>query len=238
MKIPILLYHSISNDNSSMSLNINFFENQMRYLKNNGFETVDFNEIDTRLKSKKQIIITFDDGYKDILTNALPILKKYNFKATSFFVTNLIGQNNSWDVKKKSYIKKEIMNPSDILQWISSGMHIGSHSHNHVDLTKISEEKLLYELEFSKKFLEDKFDNKNNIFCYPYGKVNENVHYHTKKFYSKAVTTNRSRYSLKRHNTHLIPRIDMGKNFSSFKLYLKLETIYEDIKYKKNELYL
>ena len=238
MKIPVLLYHSISNDNSSMSLNINFFENQMKYLKNNGFQTVDFNEIDPNLKSKKQIIITFDDGYKDILNNALPILKKYNFKATSFFVTNLIGQNNSWDVKKKSYIKKEIMNPSDILQWISSGMHIGSHSHNHVDLTKISEEKLLYELEFSKKFLEDKFDNKNNIFCYPYGKVNENVHYHTKKFYSKAVTTNRSRYSLKRHNTHLIPRIDMGKNFSSFKLYLKLETIYEDIKYKKNELYL
>lgn len=238
MKIPVLLYHSISNDNSPMSLNINFFENQMRYLKNNGFETVDFNEIDPNLKSKKQIIITFDDGYKDILNNALPILKKYNFKATSFFVTNLIGQNNSWDVKKKSYKKKEIMNPSDILQWISSGMHIGSHSHNHVDLTKISEEKLLYELEFSKKFLEDKFNNKNNIFCYPYGKVNENVHYHTKKFYSKAVTTNRSRYSLKRHNTHLIPRIDMGKNFSSFKLYLKLETIYEDIKYKKNELYL
>ena len=238
MKIPILLYHSISNDNSPMSLNINFFENQMKYLKNNGFQTVDFNEIDPNLKSKKQIIITFDDGYKDILNNALPILKKYNFKATSFFVTNLIGQNNSWDVKKKSYIKKEIMNPSDILQWISSGMHIGSHSHNHVDLTKISEEKLLYELEFSKKFLEDKFDNKNNIFCYPYGKVNENVHYHTKKFYRKAVTTNRSRYSLKRHNTHLIPRIDMGKNFSSFKLYLKLETIYEDIKYKKNELYL
>ena len=238
MKIPVLLYHSISNDNSPMSLNINFFENQMKYLKNNGFQTVDFNEIDPNLKSKKQIIITFDDGYKDILNNALPILKKYNFKATSFFVTNLIGQNNSWDVKKKSYIKKEIMNPSDILQWISSGMHIGSHSHNHVDLTKISEEKLLYELEFSKKFLEDKFDNKNNIFCYPYGKVNENVHYHTKKFYSKAVTTNRSRYSLKKHNTHLIPRIDMGKNFSSFKLYLKLETIYEDIKYKKNELYL
>ena len=238
MKIPVLLYHSISNDNSPMSLNINFFENQMKYLKNNGFQTVDFNEIDPNLKSKKQIIITFDDGYKDILNNALPILKKYNFKATSFFVTNLIGKNNSWDIKKKSYIKKEIMSPSDILQWISSGMHIGSHSHNHVDLTKISEEKLLYELEFSKKFLEDKFDNKNNIFCYPYGKVNENVHYHTKKFYSKAVTTNRSRYSLKRHNTHLIPRIDMGKNFSSFKLYLKLETIYEDIKYKKNELYL
>ena len=130
------------------------------------------------------------------------------------------------------------MNLSDINQWILSGMDIGSHSHNHLDLTKLSEEKLLNELEFSKKFLEDKFNKKSNIFCYPYGKVNENVYFQTKKFYSKAVTTNRSRYNLKKHNSHLIPRIDMGKKISNFKLYLKLETIYEDIKYKKNELYL
>ena len=117
-------------------------------------------------------------------------------------------------------------------------MNIGSHSHNHIDLTKISKQNLLNELEFSKKILEDKFNNISNIFCYPYGKVNKNVYALTKKIYNKAVTTNRSRYDLYKHNSHLIPRIDMGKNFSSLKLYLKLETIYEDIKYKKNELHL
>lgn len=103
---------------------------------------------------------------------------------------------------------------------------------------KISEQNLLNELEFSKKILEDKFNNVINIFCYPYGKVNQNVYALTKKIYNKAVTTNRSRYDLYKHNSYLIPRIDMGKNFSSLKLYLKLETIYEDIKYKKNELHL
>ena len=130
------------------------------------------------------------------------------------------------------------MNTNDITNWVSSGMHIGSHSHNHLDLTKISKKNLLNELEFSKKTLEDKFNNINDIFCYPYGKVNQNVYLLTKKIYNKAVTTNRSRYDLYKHSSHLIPRIDMGKNFSSLKLYLKLETIYEDIKYKKNELYL
>ena len=236
MKIPILLYHSISDDNSRMSLKVNIFENQIKYLKNNGYTSINFNEIDQ--SAKKQIIITFDDGYKDVFFNALPILKKYDFKATCFFVTNLIGQVNSWDIKKKDFSKKEIMNFNDINNWISSGMHIGSHSHNHIDLTKISEKNLLNELEFSKKILEDKFNNIDNIFCYPYGKVNQNVYALTKKIYNKAVTTNRSRYDLKKHNSHLIPRIDMGKNFSSLKLYLKLETIYEDIKYKKNELHL
>ena len=236
MKIPVLLYHSISDDNSMMSLNVNIFENHIKYLKKNGYTSINFNEIDQ--SAKKQIIITFDDGYKDVLLNALPILKKYDFKATCFFVTNLIGQDNSWDINKKNFSKKEIMNINDINNWISSGMHVGSHSHNHLDLTKISEKKLLNELDFSKKILEDKFDIVSDIFCYPYGKVNQNVYYLTKKIYNKAVTTNRSRYDLKKHNSHLIPRIDMGKNFSSLKLYLKLETIYEDIKYNKNELYL
>jgi len=236
MKIPVLLYHSISDDNSKMSLKLNIFENQIKYLKNNGYKSINFDEIDQ--SKKKQIIITFDDGYKDVFVNALPILKKYEFKATCFFVTNLIGQDNSWDIKNKNFSKKEIMNFNDINHWISNGMHIGSHSHNHLDLTKISEQNLLNELEFSKKILEDKFNTINDIFCYPYGKVNQDVYALTKKIYNKAVTTNRSRYDLYKHNSHLIPRIDMGKNFSSLKLYLKLETIYEDIKYKKNELYL
>ena len=234
MRIPVLSYHSINDDNSPLSLKINFFENQLKYLKKKGFKTINFDETDK--KENKTIIITFDDGYKDILYNALPILKKYNFKATSFLVTNFIGDYNYWDKKKADYNKKELMNETDINEWISNGMSIGSHSHYHSDLTTISESNLINELDFSKKILEDKFNNNNNIFCYPYGKLNGKVYNFVKKIYDKALTTNRSRYDTFFHDTHLIPRIDMGKNFSNFKMFLKLNTFYEDIKYKKNEL--
>ena len=44
--------------------------------------------------------------------------------------------------------------------------------------------------------------------------------------------------TLDKHNLFLIPRIDMGKNISSLKICLKLETFYEDMKYKNNALYL
>ena len=192
MKIPVLSYHSIDNSNSSISLKTDVFEKQLNYLKQRGYKTIDFNEIEK--KENKTIIITFDDGDKDVLYNAVPILKKYNFKASCFLVTNFIGDFNNWDKKRVNYKKKELMNEKDINEWVSNGMSIGSHSHYHSDLTKLSENNLINELDFSKKILEDKFNNINNIFCYPYGKVNDIAYNFVKKIYHKALTTNRSRY--------------------------------------------
>tara|TARA_X000000950_G_scaffold244152_1_gene300110 strand:- start:621 stop:1331 length:711 start_codon:yes stop_codon:yes gene_type:complete len=236
MNIPILSYHSISDEQSSISLSTNIFEKQIIFLKKLSYETVNFDEIDPN--KKNQIILTFDDGYKDILINALPILKKYNFKATCFFVTNLIGKNNNWDNKKENYKIKELMNPDDIKKWYENGMSVQSHSHNHLDLTKLSNMEIINELEYSKKYLKEKFNIKSDVFCYPFGKVNRNVYEITKKIYKNAVTTNRSRYNINKHNRILIPRIDMGKKISLIKLYLKLKTFYEDINFKNNELYL
>ena len=105
MKIPILSYHSVSNENCPLSLKINQFENQLKYLKKNGFESVFIDEI-SKSKNKK-FIITFDDGYKDLISNSLPILKRYNFKATCFVVSNLIGETNSWDENDKKITKKK-----------------------------------------------------------------------------------------------------------------------------------
>ena len=236
MRIPVLIYHSINNDGSNLSLNISDFEKQIIYLKKRNFKTINFDQINN--KDKKQIIITFDDGYKDLIDNVLPILKKYNFTATCFVISNLIGTQNSWDLNKKKYTRKNLMNINDIKEWISKGMFIGSHSHNHIDLTTLNINELSNELIFSKKSLEDKIGIKINNFSYPFGKVNKFVYKKTKEIFTKAVTTNRSRYDINKHDVHLIPRIDMGKNLSSFKIFLKLETLYEDIKFKKNELYL
>ena len=77
MKIPVLVYHSINNDKSKLSLNVYSFDKQIAFLKKRGFQTTSFNKINK--DKKKQIIITFDDGYKDLLHLGLPILKKYNF---------------------------------------------------------------------------------------------------------------------------------------------------------------
>ena len=232
-KIPVLLYHSIEKDSFQSGINIFEFEKQMSYLKNNKYISVYINEIDVKLKN--QIILTFDDGYKDIIINVLPILKKHNFKAICFIVSNQIGKNNIWDQNQKNYQKKELMSKSDINEWLNNGMLIGSHTQNHLDLTKLDGVKLKNEIENLKNFLEETFATNVKDFCYPFGKVNNNTYIEVKKLYDNAYTTNRSRYSLDKHDPFLIPRVDMGKKLNNFKIFLKLKTFYEDIKFLKND---
>ena len=235
-RVPVLLYHSIVNKNSQHELNVDSFEDQISYLKKIGYKSIHFNEIKPEIKN--QIILTFDDGYKDNILNALPILIKYGFKATCFIVSNHIGKYNIWDINKKNYERKELMNNYDINEWLSHGMLIGSHTHNHLDLTKYDVKEIKNEINFSKNFLENTFSQQVNDFCYPFGKVNTKVFTEVKRTYKNAVTTKRSRYNLLKHNNFLIPRVDMGKNLNKIKILLKLKTIYEDIKYNEIRLHM
>ena len=164
--------------------------------------------------------------------------KKYKFKAICFVVSKQIGGNNVWDRNQKNYKNKELMNKDDINEWLKNGMLIGSHSKNHLDLTKLSINNIRTEIESSKKYLQDTFTTSINDFCYPFGKINFNVYTEVKKFYKRAYTTNRSRYIVDKHDPLLIPRVDMGKKLNNFKIFLKLNTFYEDIKFIKNEIYL
>ena len=231
MIIPILSYHSIDNKICPLSLNTKEFEKQLIFLKKNNYKSIYFNEIDSM--QENQCVITFDGGYKDLIINALPLLKKYNFKAICYIVANNIGKTNTWDSKNNLILKKDLMSILDIQEWLKNGMSIGSHSFNHLDLTSLNKEDLKFQLSKSKFFLEDIIGKKIKSFCYPYGKYNNNVIKEVEYEYSNAVTTNRSRYNIKKHSKFLIPRIDMGKKLSLFKLYLKIQTIYEDIKYNE-----
>ncbi len=227
MKIPILSYHSISNENCPLSLDLTEFENQLSFFKKNNFQSIHFNELEN--KSSKKFIITFDDGYKDLIINALPLLKKYNFKATCFIISNLIGKKNVWDEFNKNIKDKELMNLSDIRLWVKNGMLLGSHSKNHKKLTLLNTKEAKDEIINSKNELETLTGIPVNSFCYPYGLYNENIVKIVKEKYNSAFTTNRSRYDTLKHNKYVLPRIDMGKRISKFKLYLKVFTPYEDI---------
>jgi peptidoglycan/xylan/chitin deacetylase (PgdA/CDA1 family) len=227
MKIPIVSYHSINNENCPISLNLEEFEKQLVFFKKNNFQSIHCNEI--KNTSKKKFIITFDDGYKDLITNALPLLKKYNFKATCLIISNLIGKRNIWDEFNENIKDKELMNLSDINYWLKNGMRIGSHSKNHKKLTKLDDKEKIDEIINSKNELESLTGTTIDSFCYPYGLYNENVVNIVKEKYDFAFTTNRSRFNTNKHNKYLLPRIDMGKKISKFKLYLKAFTPYEDI---------
>jgi len=170
MKFPILVYHSILPKNklvlivstNDYAFEDTMFENQMKYLHDNGFSSMTFSEINNNLNYKhsmpaKPVVITFDDGTDDNYLIALPILQKYNLKAIYFIVTDLVG-------------KKGYLNWDQIIELPNRGMEIQSHTHTHGNLSELSEDEIERELSLSKKTLEEKLNNKINVLALPYGR--------------------------------------------------------------------
>lgn len=230
MRVPILMYHSISDDNNPLSVNLSNFEKQMSFLHKSNFKSVNFDSINKN-EIKKKFIITFDDGYKNVFVNALPILLKFNFTATIFLVSDLIGKFNKWDMNKENFFKYELMDLDDIKKWLSNGMSIGCHTANHFNLKNLDESTKKKEIVEPKFFFKDKLSYEVNSFSYPYGSYDDQSAKIVKENYKYAVTTNRSRYVPNKFTENKIPRVPVNNKDNLFKFYIKINTFYEDIKF-------
>ena len=211
--IPILTYHSIGYKNDTLFVTPENFDRQLAYLKKNGYKVISLDELVEGIKSNKifnnqTVVITFDDGWKNNYTYALPILKKYHFPVTIFLAAN------------------EINNKEDFLTWDEvrtmqkDGISFGAHTKNHVHLDSIKSYEVLWdEIAGSKKLIEQNINTPVYYFSYPYGGFNENVKATVKKAgFKGACTTNigpnryvKDIYALKRTR---IKDSDMNKPFT------------------------
>jgi peptidoglycan/xylan/chitin deacetylase (PgdA/CDA1 family) len=175
--VPILCYHKFgSGDTSSMNIPAHIFEQQMKYLKDNGYrvisprQLVDFLEYRRQIP-KKSVLITMDDGYKSVYEVAWPILKKYDFTATLFVYTDYVG------ISKKAISWDELR----ILK--ANGFTVGSHSVAHSDLTKKNQDeteedfqnRLKKEIFLSKQIIDARLGQDTLFFSFPYGRYNANL---------------------------------------------------------------
>jgi len=168
-KIPILMYHYVEyvqdkKDKTRQALNINpyIFEQQVITLKNAGYTFITAKDLGDVFDGKKQmpqkpVLLTFDDGHWDLYTDVLPILKKYNVKATAYIITNYLDGS-------------DFLSTDQLLKLSSSGyFEIGSHTLNHVWLKGRGSQQVQNEVQKSKKILEDLIKKPVVSFAYPYG---------------------------------------------------------------------
>lgn len=114
-------------------------------------------------KRRKQIVLTFDDGYQDFLTNVLPVLLRHRLPATVFIVTNMLGQTATWNDNAP------LMAEEDVRKVHAHGISIGSHTLTHVNLTTLEERELQQQLVTSRMALAD-LGEAFFSFSYPWGK--------------------------------------------------------------------
>jgi peptidoglycan/xylan/chitin deacetylase (PgdA/CDA1 family) len=173
IKLPIIMYHYVEyvkdlNDFIRKRLNINpkIFENQLKTLKDNNFQTYFVKDIPDILKGKikiasSSVILTFDDGYEDFYLDVFPLLKKYQMKATIYVICNFIG-------------RRGFLNQKELKEIIASGLvEIGSHTLSHPNLKLLSENQAKEQILGCKKKLENELGIEIKSFAYPYGFFNK-----------------------------------------------------------------
>ncbi|EEF57260.1 polysaccharide deacetylase family protein [Pedosphaera parvula] len=175
--LPVFTYHSIAAPSVGVKdpflyVTPSRFSQQLETLAEAGFTSGTLDEVaQNRNNRGKKVVITFDDGYLNVLDNGLKILLQHKFRAIQFIVADLIGTRNEWDVKHGD-IAEALMDVSQIREWLAAGQEIGSHSSTHRNLSKLNQVEAREQIFGSKKKLEDTFGIPIRHFCYPHGKWN------------------------------------------------------------------
>lgn len=155
----ILMYHSIAEGSDDpYTVPPNRFQDQVSWLVEHGFEFLPLSYLVKVLKDgdyknlRNKVAITFDDGYRDFLTDALPVLLHYKVPATVFIVAGMLGSNASWSENSKH---AQLMTEDEIRHISSQGINLGSHTMTHANLVVVDQEVLLNELEESRSKLRE-----------------------------------------------------------------------------------
>lgn len=167
VRVPVLAYHRVLAEKeaprSPYAVTREQFESHMRYLAEHGFRALTITELRNASKlSGPTVAITFDDGYRDNVETARPVLKSYGLTATFFVITGRIGGD-------------------DFMQWqhlqmlLEDGMEVGSHSVHHHALSTLAPEALRKEVRGSVEKLNQRLGPRRWTISFPHGMYDEVV---------------------------------------------------------------
>lgn len=220
MPIPIFMYHQIDvpakrgSPFRSLTVHPDDFRRQMKWLKWLGFTGLSMRDLRPYLedgKPGKVFGITFDDGFRNVYDNALPVLQELNFTATNYFVSRQINGSNEWDVAI-GMPYSACMSKKELREWAELGHEVGAHTLDHPHLTAIPLAVARQQITDVRYVLEDMFGGLVDAFCYPYGDVSTDIrNLVAEAGYNSATTTWHGRVH-SRDDKLLLPRQIVRRN--------------------------
>jgi peptidoglycan/xylan/chitin deacetylase (PgdA/CDA1 family) len=165
----ILMYHSVEPyqaDPYRVTVHPRRFDEQLRWLRRRGLRGVGMRELLAAPSAAGLVGLTFDDGYRDFVTEVMPALQRYRFGATVFVVAGGIGGHNSWDEPGP---RKPLMSAPQVRRAAGAGFEIGSHSLVHQRMPSLSDGELFDHVRRSRLILTELTGTEVTGFCYPYG---------------------------------------------------------------------
>ena len=175
-RVPVLMYHRIADQGPAAlarwRLAPYLFEQQLRWLRQHGYHAISSVELRASLQSGtplggRPILLTFDDGYRDFLHTAWPLLARHDFRPELFVVTDKVGATADWDSRHGP--------PAPLLTWREiaelhhQGVFIGSHLATHRPASALSMDQLVEEAARSRFTLEARLQTPVRSVAMPFG---------------------------------------------------------------------
>jgi peptidoglycan/xylan/chitin deacetylase (PgdA/CDA1 family) len=216
------MYHSVSDcpdDPYNVTVTPARLERQLAWMAGRGLRGVSVRELLAargRGAERGLVGLTFDDGYADFVTTALPMLRRRGFTATVFVLPGLLGGENTWEPAGP---RKPLLDVDGIRGVAAAGMEIASHGLTHLDLTEVTDQVLHSEVGDSRDRLAAITGADVDGFCYPYGILDERA--------ADAVRRAGYRYACSispgpaGSGDFALPRIHVGQADTSVRLELK-----------------
>jgi len=167
-RLTVLTYHGVKDYERTA------FELQMRQLPRYG-KPVPVDTNTEEMETGNNIAVTFDDGYANLVENALPSLKEEGIPATIFITAGHLGRNAEWAAMETSNRQELILNEDQVRAVWRSGINIGSHGLTHRDLSILDDESAYLELIESRRKLENCLGRPIDLFAFPFGAYDDRV---------------------------------------------------------------
>ncbi|KVU60080.1 polysaccharide deacetylase family protein [Burkholderia cepacia] len=228
-RYPILMYHQIrtlpppSDRLRSLSVAPDAFRRQMTLFRRLGYRGLSVRELQPYLRgerSGKVFGISFDDGFLNVLTHAMPVLDALGFTATCYFVAGRFGGENDWDAGADT-ARSPLMTCADMLAWRDRGHEIGSHTLDHVALSHVPAHVSEVQIIESKRRLEALSGQPVESFCYPYGDLDPRVRDQVAAAGYRNATTTRRGCAGASDDAFLLPRVPVAGGVGAMRLWFK-----------------
>lgn len=183
VSVPILMYHQVTPSPPASferySVTPKRFAAQMRVLAAARYTPITVAELVGHWREQKPlprraVVITFDDGFRDCVEFAVPVLERYRFRAVFYLVAGLMGQTSRW-LRAAGGAELPLMDWRAARRLQEAGMQCGAHSVTHPALAACSAVEARKELVDSRRRLEDGLGHEVTHFAYPFGSVSPEV---------------------------------------------------------------
>jgi peptidoglycan/xylan/chitin deacetylase (PgdA/CDA1 family) len=176
MSVPILMYHSVADEGpkelSRYRVTPAALAEQLDLLQREGYHSISVEEwaeciVQGRQPTGRPVIITFDDGYKDFITNAWPALSRADFTATVFVVSDRVGKVADWDPTPQAPL--HLMDWDDLRRIVAEGGRIGSHCAEHRNLLDLPDEMIARDAAEARTALHRELGVDAGVVAFPWG---------------------------------------------------------------------